>query len=91
MVICFTLRARWPPGELEEDKGETEEPKVYPCEQFEFHWALTRLEEGGAPVLDEVKAQGLLSQASTSLSIFSGFVSTLIICFLETRSRLLEG
>ena len=28
VVICFTLRALLPPGEPEEDKGETEEPEV---------------------------------------------------------------
>ena len=28
MLICFILEALWPPGEPEEDKGETEEPEV---------------------------------------------------------------
>ena len=62
VVICFTLGALWPPDEPGKDEGETEEPEVCAPEQFEFDWAHTWLEEGGAPILDEDKAQGLLSQ-----------------------------
>ena len=80
MVICFTLGALWLPGKPEEDKRETEEPKVCAPEQFEFNWAHTWLEEGGASILDVVKAQELLSlvfwysQASSSPILFYCFV-----------------
>ena len=57
-----SLGALWPQGEPEEDKGETEELEVCAPEQFKFNWACTWLEEGGAPKVDEDKAQGLLSQ-----------------------------
>ena len=52
----------WSPGEPKEDEGKTEEPEVCTTEQAEFDWAHTWMEEGGAPVLAEDKAQGLLAQ-----------------------------
>ena len=58
----FTLGALWSLVEPEEDKGETEEPKMCMSEQAKFNWACTWLEEGGTHVLGEDKAQGLLSQ-----------------------------
>ena len=62
MVICFTLGLLWPPGESEEEDGKAEEPTVRDSEHFAFDWAHTWLEEGGAPIVDEDKSQGLLSQ-----------------------------
>ena len=61
MVICLTLGAFWPPGESEEDDGEVEESEIFAPKKFDFDWACTWLKEGGVPVLDEDKAQGLLS------------------------------
>ena len=71
MVIYFTLEALWPPGESEEDDGEAEEPKICAPKQFGFDWAHTWLEEGGALIVDEDKAQVLLSQV---FLVFSGFI-----------------
>ena len=62
VVISFLLGALWPPGEPEEDEGKTEELEVCAPEQLEFDWTHTLLEEGGVPILDEDKAQGLLSR-----------------------------
>ena len=84
MVIHFTLEVLWSVGEPEEDEGETEEPKVCAPKQFEFYWACTWLEEGGAPILGEDKAQGLLfqvfwfSQTSSSLILFWCFVFSIL-------------
>ena len=108
-----------PLGEPERDKGETEEPKICTPKQFEFNWAHNWLEESEAPILDEVKAQGLLSQVfwfsqasfspilvwyfvfptlasvyvlkSTSLSIFSGFASTVTSYFPEQEADCLRA
>ena len=90
MVICFTLGGLWPPGKPEEDEVETEEPKVCAPEQFEFNWAHAWLEEGGALILDEEKAPGLLSQvflfslASSSLIFFWCFVCFFFLSWLLT-------
>ena len=58
VVIFFTLGALWPIGEPDEEEGETEEPEVCAPKQFEFDCTCTWLEEGGALILDEDKAQG---------------------------------
>ena len=58
----FTLGALWSLGEPEQDERRMEEPEVCTMKQAEFDWACTWLEEGGAPVLAEDKAQGLLAQ-----------------------------
>ena len=84
VVICFTLGALWPPGKPEEDEGETEEPKVCVPKQFEFNWTSIWLEEDGAPILDEVKAQGLLSQVFLVSPGFFPSYSLLVFCFSYT-------
>ena len=58
----FILGGLWPLGKLEEHEGETEEPEVSTREQFEFNWACTWLELGGAPALAEDITQGLITQ-----------------------------
>ena len=74
MVICFTLGALWPPSESEEDDGEAEEPEICTLKQFEFYWARTWLEEGGAHIVDEKKAKRLLSQVFLVFSSFFPFL-----------------
>ena len=67
-------------GEPEEDEGETEEPEVCTLKQAKFFWVHTWLEEGGAPVLDKDKAQGLGILVLPGFFLSDDFI--LMFCFL---------